>query len=736
MRSACNKHCRSTAVSLAVVAMLAACSGSDDAPAPTQLKGVAASGAPLAGAIVTVIDSDTTTTNPLPVTTGTDGSYTVDITGLKTPLVIQVTATVEGVETKTLAVVPSVTANADNTANVTPLTNAVAALIAPGGDPLALLVPATLASSATATNVSNATALVVNTLATDPVIAGVLGATFNPLTTPFTANGSGVDGVLDKLKVDVASSGVSITNLTAPVSGTGAQPVVLTAAQTATPTVVPDLPDSVAASSLPTEAEIAALGAKFQACLALPVASRVTLDNAGTVTAVSVACNFVPTDWKSNGRTFAQEVGQFTLAKNQLTGAKIGKGLIAVTLPGDNLTDPKEFKHPYCNTATCVVVRYPLTSASNQTFGSDWLIGKVGGVWNFVGNQRPYRAFTEPRLNRKINANRDGAAAGNTSDPYFFKDRFESAMRVLFDLNSPNTNSIRAVRVSGPGLPGAGMPGTGLVLFRSQRCGTDDRMGITYQNGSTRLNTNTAVFQFWTGGASADYILDAANLNGTALAMPVPVLNATTASFQDFSPTPVANQAATIPAWSRYKFEVFRYDALSDLPDEIFYVRTGAAAENATQGPGKPWPTLAASFVDAYLKPTGASAGVLTTTAHTMTWAAAAGTYVGSSYLFSQNFATLANSQAETATYGLRTRLDFEPATLGDTSAAGFEFASVVAGTSLSTFTSSSGTNPNPRCTSTNVVPLTANTSDYREAGLSFRGTDRKLYNAIWLWDN
>ena len=733
MRSACNQHCRSTAVSLAVVVMLAACGGSNDAAAPTLLKGVAASGAALAGASVMVIDSDTSTTNPLPVTTLADGSYTVDVTGLKTPLVVLVTATVEGVETKTLAVVPSVTANADNIANVTPLTNAVAALIAPGGDPLALLVPATLESSATPIKVSNATALVVNTLAAELTTAKVTVATFNPLTTPFTANGSGVDGVLDKLKVEVASSGVSITNLTAPVSGSGAQPVLLTAAQTDTPTVVPTLPASTAAGDLPSEADIAALGAKFQACLALPVASRVTVNSAGTVTAVSATCNYAPADWKSAGRTWAQQVGQFLFTKNQVTGAKVGKGLIAVTLPGDNLIEPREFKHPYCNTATCVVVRWPVTSASNQTFGSDWQIGKVDGVWNFVGNQSPYRAFTEPRLNRKINANRDGAAAGNTGDPYFFKDRFESVLRVIFDLNSPNTNGIRAVQVKGPGLPA-----DGLVLFRSQRCGTDDLMGITYQNGSTRLNTNTAAFQFWTGGSSAHYILDAANLDGTALAMPVPVLNTTTASFQDFSPTPVANQAATIPAWSRYKFEIYRYAPLSDTPDEIFYARITAAAENATQGPGKPWPTLAASFVDAYLKPTGASAGALTTTAHTMSWAAAAaaGTYVGSSYLFSQNFATLANSQAETATYGLRTRLDFEPAALGDTNAVGFEFASVVAGTSLSTFTENRGTNPNPRCTSTNVVPLTTNTSDYREAGLSFRGIDRKLNNAIWFWDN
>ena len=727
---------RLSVLMLATAGLLGACGGDDPvaavAPAPTLLTGVAASGAALGGASVTVVDGDATTTEPAAVTAAADGSYSVDVSSLKGPLVVQATAIVGGVSTQTIAVVPAVTANATNTANVTPLTNAVAALIAPGGDPLALLVPATLATAVTAQKVSDASALLVNTLNTDPAIAAALGASFNPLSTAFSANGAGIDGVLDKLQVDVSSAGVSIINLAAPLSAAGVPvPVTLTAAQTATPAVVPTLPPSAAAGSLPTAAEIAALGAKYQACLALPIAQRVTVDSAGLVTAVSAACNYAPADWKSDGRTWAQQLGQFTFTRDWPTAAKVGTGVVVLTLAGDNLTDPKEFKHPYCNTATCVVVRYPLTTASGQAVASDWVIGKVGTAWDFVGNQRPYRTFAEPRLNRLIAANAAGAAAGNTSDPYFFKDRFESQMRLIFDLNSPGATNVRAVRFTGPGLPTAGV-----VLFRSQRCGTDDRMGIAYQDGSTRVNTNTTQLQYWTGSSSADFVLDAANLDGTSLATPVPVLNATTASNQNYSPTAVANQSTVIPAWSRYKIEVFYFSTLSDTPDQILYARISSPAENAAAGKTKVWPTLAQSIIDDYLKPTGASAGAIDTIAKTLSWTAPAGTYVGSGYVFGQNFATVANSQAETASYGLRTRLDFEPLAFGNLSAPGREFASVVAGTSLSTFTSTSGTNPNPRCTSSSVVPLTTNTSDYREAGLSFRGTDRKLYNAIWFWDN
>jgi hypothetical protein len=665
------------------------------------------------------------------VTAGSDGSYSIDVTGLKAPLVVQATALVEGVSTKTVAVVPSLTASTDNRANVTPLTNAIAALIAPGGNPLALLTPATLAASATPQKVSHASALLVNTLVTDSAIATLLGANFDPLTTVFAANGSGVDAVLDQLAVEVSSTGVAITNLAAPVGSAGVQaPITLTPAQTATPSVVQPLPATSAPGTVPTAAEIAALGAKYQACLALPIAQRVTLDPQGNVTAVLTPCNYAPVGWKSNGRTWAQEVGQFTFAKDQLSGAQVGKGLVVLALAPEGLTAANEFKHPQCNTGDCVVVRYPLTTASGQSTGSDWLLAKVGGAWDFVGNQRPYRAFAEPRLNRLIATNAAGAAAGNTTDPYFFKDRFESVMRLVFDLNSPGSSDVRAVRFTGPGLPTAGV-----VTFRSQRCATDDRMGITYQNGSTRTN-NTAVLQYWTGSSAADFILDAANLDGSALAMPVPVLNTTTATFQNFSPVAVANQTTTIPAWSRYKIEVFHFSTLSETPDEVIYMRINSAAENAALGAAKAWPTLAASIVDDYLKPTGTAAGAISSAAQNLSWTAPSGTYVGSGYIFGSNFATATNSENETASYGLRSRLDFEPLALGNLAAPGRAFASVVAGTSMSTFTASNGSNPNPRCTSTDVAPLTTNISDYREAGLAFRGTDRKLYNAIWFWDN
>lgn len=725
-----------TACAAAAAALLVACGDDpDDAPAPaptpaTTLQGVAALGAPFSGATVTVVDSDAATTDPAPVTADAEGRYSIDVSALKAPLVLKASGNFQGGPTELVSVLPSLTAQSANTANVTPLTHAVAALVAPGGDPLALTTPAALAANGTADKVGNASALLVNTLATDPAIASALGSAFDPMRTAFSADGSGVDGVLDKLAVEIGAAGaVTITNLAASV-GAGAQPtpVTLTPAQTATPTVVPTLAPSAPADSVPSAADLAALGAKLEACLALPVAQRITQDAGGTVTAVAAACNYAPADWRSNGRNWLQEVGQFTLTKSYLDGAKIGPGQVVLALAPSGHTDPKTFKAPYCNDGPCVVVRWPMTTASGAVTTSEWVLGKTAAGWDIVGNQRPYRMFIEPRLNRKIAANRDGAAPGSTIDPYFLKDRYESTLRLIFDPWAGDTANIRAVRYSGPGLPAGGV-----VAYRSQRCGTGDRFAIVNQTGSTRV-LGTTTFQFWTGGAAAEFVLDAANLDGSALALPS--TNPATGAFPDFAATPVANQSTTIPAWSVYKVELFHFDVLSDEPDEIVYLRAGAGAENAAGGTTKIWPTLAPADVTDYLTPTGAKAGAIADPAQTLNWTGLTSGFVGSAYLFSQNFAQATNGQGETASYGARARLDFDPLALGDRSARGIDWASARSGTALSSFTANVGTNPNPRCGSTDVLPLTANPNDYREIGLGFRGADRKFYNAVWFWDN
>jgi hypothetical protein len=722
--------------SSAVLAIgLAACgggSGNDEPgqPAATQLRGVVATGAAVAGATVTVADADTTTAD-VTATAGADGSYVADVSALRAPFLVRASGTLDGEAVAMAAVVPSVAANVDNTANVTPLTNAVASLIAPAGDVSQLATPATLAGAATATNVGNASTLLVNTLNSDPNILAVLGATFNPLTTVFTANGSGIEGVLNQLEVSTSSAGVSISNLSATIGADGAAPapVLLTAALVATPAAAPTLPESIATNELPNAARMRELASKLQTCLALPVAQRVTMDAAGTVSAVSAPCDFAPATWRSNGRNWVQQLGQFTFKFDSLTGSVAGEPVIEAVFAPNNYSGTT-YQHPVCNTETCVLMRVPMTSASGKQVLFDFVLGVVGGAWDFVGNQRPYNVFVDSRMQRKTQINTALAAANPTS--YFAQSRIESSIRLIFDPSVGDTSHVRAVRWTGPGLPAAGV-----MTYRSQRCGTDDRFAITNQEGLQTVNNSFSI-QFWTGNSSVDFIASAAGLDGSPMALPAVSGNwATNASpfNQDVAPAAVT---AAIPAWSVYTAEIFHFGGNPFVPDEVVKVRNATPYEPATAGGSKAWPTLAAATIDAYLRPTGSNAGAVTTLAQTLSWVNPAGGYIGGAYLFGQNRVSATNAENETANYFKRGRLDFEIKVLGDTMASGLEFADPRSSVSMSPTTANVLTNPNPRCTDANVEPLDGDASrlSYREIGIIFRGPDRKFYNEITFWSN
>ena len=216
-----------TAVAAAVAAAVSGCGSDGDGGsatptlAPTTIAGTVAVGAAVPGAIITIKDADASTAD-MTVTAGPNGEYSIDVSSLKAPLLLSASGTLNGEPVSVVAVVPTLTGNDANTANVTSLTNAVAALIAPGGDLNALTSPTAIAAISGQT-VVDASTLVVNTLKSNPAFADLLGANFDPLKTAFTANGSGIDSVLDQVQVQVGTTGVTIANLTAPLQATAAR---------------------------------------------------------------------------------------------------------------------------------------------------------------------------------------------------------------------------------------------------------------------------------------------------------------------------------------------------------------------------------------------------------------------------------------------------------------------------------------------------------------------------------
>jgi hypothetical protein len=171
--------------------------------------GTVATGAAIRSGSVSIIDS----TGALVATgtIGTDGKYSVSVPSTAVaPLIVK--ATFDEQELYSLK-----TSASSGVANVNQLTNGVVALVTPGGDPSVLVQQAAAGVSISSAEVESA----VNKIAAavKPVSDAITstGETVgNFLTSEFTANGKGIDKLLDTTKLSlssVASGSSSVANL-------------------------------------------------------------------------------------------------------------------------------------------------------------------------------------------------------------------------------------------------------------------------------------------------------------------------------------------------------------------------------------------------------------------------------------------------------------------------------------------------------------------------------------------
>lgn len=180
---------------------LAACSGGGggsgaNSPASTvTLAGVAAAGSPLAGASVTLKDARGVTKT---ATTSSNGAYSFDVTGLSAPFVLEAIGIVGGNQVVLHSVAESAPSSGSTTTNITPLTEALVANISSSD-------PATFFGSPTSSLVTTASLQAAQTslktaLSTVLTAAG-LPADIDLLKTAFSANKTGMDAVLESVKV-------------------------------------------------------------------------------------------------------------------------------------------------------------------------------------------------------------------------------------------------------------------------------------------------------------------------------------------------------------------------------------------------------------------------------------------------------------------------------------------------------------------------------------------------------
>ena len=198
---------RGAALATLTVAVLAACGGGDSAPVATSsVSGTAATGAAIASGTVTLKCVSGTTSA---ATTGTDGSFTVDVTSVTLPCVARVEyKNTAGATAQIYSVI-----TAAGTANITPLTDLLLAKLSNSSAASAFdSFTATIGRALTAAQIKTAADAVKAYLVT----LGVDAANFpaDPVTTKFIAKygsteGDAIDKLLDALKTKLGSKSLA-----------------------------------------------------------------------------------------------------------------------------------------------------------------------------------------------------------------------------------------------------------------------------------------------------------------------------------------------------------------------------------------------------------------------------------------------------------------------------------------------------------------------------------------------
>lgn len=373
-----------TTLSTALVIALASCGGGSSSPvAPATgatISGTAATGAAFAGATITVLDKSGTVVGT--GTSGTDGKFTITLSvGATGPFVLQAVR-----DDQTLV---SVAADAStSTINITPITNLIAARLSASGDPAKLIDE--LKANATTLTADAIAAKVAEVVTALQPLLDAAGVTGNPITTQFTADGTGADRVLDALQITVTPNGASGTTIEIAVKGDDSITPIIVSSSTTTLSALPTVdPTKLPPSGLATL--IAAHLAKLTACLALPVADRVNTPETGVATDIKattckeVFSNDDPTTFKSNGNVVAANGAFGGIFKDAATGTVFDSGNYAFTRANGDIVVS------YRSTDASGNVNYDQFALRPDSTTAPTKLQQIGNQYDYDGGIKPYQ---------------------------------------------------------------------------------------------------------------------------------------------------------------------------------------------------------------------------------------------------------------------------------------------------------------------------------------------------------
>ena len=371
----------------AVTAVVVACGGGG--ASTTSLSGLVALGAAMPYTTVKVVDANGTVST---VDTDATGAYSLNTTALQAPFVITVTKLLGDKQIE----LHSVATSANSTANVTPLTTAVSALLNSSGsyDPKNLS-----ASAITADNITTASYKIAASLENLMVQANVSATSFNPIGGVFAADGTGIDSLLDRISIDYNASGVQVTNKFVPLtdSDSSVASVGITASSTPVALAVGIAP--------PAPSTVQTITSGLMKCFRLPAAQRLsyTTTAAGrkiyTPNSLHANCSEnLATDYLSNGATYGQRwVDIFSNPDfDEKTELMLVPSYVidttnnAVVWPGD--------KHVY-------VYNIHLFDKNKVTYTRPEVFAKIDNNLIFRGTQRRFDISVQPQFTKVLDSN-------------------------------------------------------------------------------------------------------------------------------------------------------------------------------------------------------------------------------------------------------------------------------------------------------------------------------------------
>lgn len=536
--------------------VLSACGGGGGSSSVSNsIGGVAATGAPMAGAAITLTCANGATKS---TTADSSGQYSfTDLSGCTAPYVVSATGPVNGTTESLTSVYPTSVSGAQ-TLNVTPITNAIAATLSSNGD------PKNLANniSSEAQNIS-ATAVTQRKTALSTALGGLLqnaglSSNFDLLSGSFSANNQGFDKVLDNLVVDSKSSGVDITNAGGVVVDDlknigGAAPASNFSAGTITISKATDFSSGI--GTLPAQILDPTFADVFQTQLNTCFATA--RNDRGNVANLGANCQAIKisSDYLNDGKTGSFEFDG-RLTSTLYDGAKFSKPSIVRYLSTDTAD-------------TRALVDFPLERSDHVTEIITTVVEQstaTGGVLKLRGNQRPFFIDVAGVVQKRTQVKERNQTTGKASTFYL------TGIQFFLDYNiggagNVGNNGVKYMHVTGPLLPTTGTQG---IWLRKGPAGCDgyftvwrDPSGNGAAPGNTTPANCAAIWQLSSRAATSGDYDNYQSLFGSDLT--------NNPHFADakLSDTDILQ----IKPGTAYKFEVFLNSNSSQTPDYVFYQR-------------------------------------------------------------------------------------------------------------------------------------------------------------------